>query len=170
MNFKFIPGFPNYRFCIVTLQVKSLERKATTGSGNCAREERILKPIKNKCGYYYFNLCNKGNTKVLLRSHISWLVHYKRLPLKPLQIDHKDNNKTNDFVWNLQALTPRENISKAYRQNNRALPTGVSYHKATGKLRAQCSSNGKRKHLGYFKTIEDAKLAYQNELQNILNN
>jgi len=40
-------------------------------------------------------------------------------------------------------------------------PVGVDFHKATGKFKAQLRINGKRKHLGYFTTPEEAFQAYK---------
>lgn len=39
-------------------------------------------------------------------------------------------------------------------------PIGVHFHKARGKFEAQCNINGKLKHLGYFRTPEEAHQAY----------
>ena len=39
-------------------------------------------------------------------------------------------------------------------------PQGVSWHKGGAKYQAKCSVNGKRKHIGYFKTINEAEIAY----------
>jgi len=46
---------------------------------------------------------------------------------------------------------------------------GVSFHKASNKWQPQITINGKRKHLGYFRTEFEAHEAYQNKL-NELNN
>jgi len=40
-------------------------------------------------------------------------------------------------------------------------PVGVCFHKASGKFKAQLTINGKRKHLGYFTTSEEAFFAYK---------
>lgn len=42
-----------------------------------------------------------------------WLYHYGKFPPKGFQIDHKNNDKTNDRITNLQQLTARENLLKA---------------------------------------------------------
>lgn len=58
-------------------------------------------------------------------------------------------NKVNTFLINKQS-------------NNTSGYTGVSWHKNTSKWRANIGefNNGKRKHLGLFKNIEDARDAY----------
>ena len=40
-------------------------------------------------------------------------------------------------------------------------PVGVGFHKASGKFQAQCAVNGKRQHLGYFNTPQEAFNAYK---------
>jgi len=40
-------------------------------------------------------------------------------------------------------------------------PVGVDFHKVSGKFRARLAINGKRKHLGYFNTPEEAFQAYK---------
>ena len=41
-------------------------------------------------------------------------------------------------------------------------PTGVHFDKRNGKFVAQCNVNGKKKHLGYFKTAHSAEAHYIN--------
>ena len=40
-------------------------------------------------------------------------------------------------------------------------PLGVCFHKPMGKFKAQCTVNGKRQHLGYFNTVEEAFNVYK---------
>ena len=40
-------------------------------------------------------------------------------------------------------------------------PVGVNFHKASGKFKAHCRVNGKKQHLGYFNTPEEAFVAYK---------
>ena len=40
-------------------------------------------------------------------------------------------------------------------------PIGVSFHKQTGRFVTQCTVNGKRQHLGYFNTPQEAFAAYK---------
>ena len=40
-------------------------------------------------------------------------------------------------------------------------PVGVCFHKQTGKFSARCAVNGKRQHLGYFDTPEEAFAVYK---------
>jgi len=163
--FKAIPNFPNYQFNPETLEVKSLKRKAYCGLGRYNTvKEKILKLCKNHKGYYQYILYNDKGGKRFSRSQISWLVRYGSLPQKPLQIDHIDANKTNDYWWNLQALTNRENCSKRYWQNGTKYPTGVYLHKTSQKYMARIQINGQEIYLGLHKTVVAASNAYQKEV------
>ena len=58
---------------------------------------------------------------------------------------------------------PQE-ISKFFtdRGNDRGdYPVGVSFHKASGKFRVQCTVNGKLQHLGTFNTPDEAFAVYK---------
>ena len=46
-------------------------------------------------------------------------------------------------------------------------PVGVYFHKASGKFKAQCAVNGKRQHLGYFNTPQEAFNAYKPFKENL---
>ena len=108
-KFKKIPDFPNYEFNTLTLEVKSLDRVTVRKNGSpLTIYGRILKPDIGR-GYYRFSLCNENGAKHFNRHQISWLVKYGSLPKSPLQLDHKDNDKTNDYWSNLQILTPMRN-------------------------------------------------------------
>lgn len=52
-------------------------------------------------------------------------------------------------------------------------PIGVSYRKDKKKYEARCHINGKKKHLGYYNTVEEAfnayKMAKEQEIKRIAN-
>ena len=78
-------------------------------------------------------------------------------------VDHIDNDKTNDSLYNLQILTNRKNLTKEKRAKSGY--TGVTI---SGKnWCAKININKERIHLGTFKTREEASQAYQNALKKI---
>ena len=80
-----------------------------------------------------------------------------------LVVDHIDNDKTNDSLYNLQILTQRRNLTKEKRAKSGY--TGVTI---SGKnWCAKININKERIHLGTFKTREEASQAYQNALKKI---
>jgi hypothetical protein len=83
-------------------------------------------------------------------------------------VDHIDFNPLNNHVSNLQIISQRENRSKdTWRKNPASQYTGVSWHKASQKWRAQIGINGKKKGLGLFSSELEAHEAYQLALQNL---
>jgi len=83
-----------------------------------------------------------------------------------LQVDHIDNDKKNNHISNLQLLTPRQNITKSKKP--REYPTGVLFCNKYKKITSKIYIDGKSKHLGYFKTVEEASNAYKRALAEYL--
>ena len=84
-------------------------------------------------------------------------------------IDHIDNNPSNNNVKNLRWATSKDNLAnQGKRENNKSGFKGVSLtNKPTNKYRAQININGKLKHLGYFKTAEEASQVYEAKAREI---
>jgi len=107
----------------------------------------------------YFHLRMKGSTKKVHQlSAITFLGHtpcgYE------IVVDHKDRNRQNNALSNLQLISHRENCTK-----DRNTTTGVFRMPTSGIYRASIYINGKSIHLGHFKTAEEAQSVYQEALQ-----
>ena len=82
-------------------------------------KEKILKPFSNKDGYLIVNLCKEG--KVKSRS-VHRLVAQAFIPNpenKP-EVNHKDENKSNNKVENLEWVTSKENNNYGTRTERMA--------------------------------------------------
>lgn len=78
-----------------------------------------------------------------------------------VEIDHRDHNGLNNTDENLRACTRAQNFwNKGITKRNSTGFKGVSRFAATGKFRAQISTNKKTIHLGYFDTAEAAAREY----------
>lgn len=78
-------------------RVKSLERKDLN---NHLLKERILKPKINKDGYSYLQLCYDGNKKGFFVHRLvaaAFIFNPNGYPV----VNHKDENKQNNYVSNL---------------------------------------------------------------------
>lgn len=148
--------------------VKSLSRFKVAGKISYYTKERILKPGINGAGYYYVNL-RYNNITVNYRIHqLVGIVFLNHTPNGyGFVIDHINNNKLDNRVENLQIITHRENCHKR-PTNSTSKYIGVSYEKNRNKWRAVIRINGKKIYLGSFINEEDANLAYQNKLKEIL--
>ena len=70
-------------------------------------------------------------------------------------IDHIDRNSLNNNLSNLRVATALEQVL------NREFKNAKGYYFNKGKWKAQIKINGKQIYLGYFKTEQEASLAYQ---------
>ena len=141
--------------------VRSLNFKNT-------KKVKILKKGLNSNGRYRITLSKngkkKGNCKISQLSAMAFLNH------KPcghkIVVDHIDNDKENDKLYNLQLISNRENTIKDTKRGSSRY-VGVSWSKTSKKWRATIHTQGKLKHLGYFTDEKEAAQVYQNELNKI---
>lgn len=108
-------------------RVKSLKRKGR-------RKERILKLFYSGAGY--LNVCLSDGIRGQKWYYIHRLVGETFLP-KPEgkdDINHKDEDKTNNSIWNLEWVSRKENCNFGTRNERIA--------KANSKLVAQYAKNG----------------------------
>jgi hypothetical protein len=121
---------------------------------------RIYKAYKIRksgaCNGYTLVRLNTEN--VILYHRIIWILHNGNIPEGKF-IDHIDGNKLNNSIENLRLVTHRENCQNFTKHRNGKL-VGCSFDKRRNKWQSQLWYNGKRKHLGYFNTMEEAHRAY----------
>lgn len=111
----------------------------------------------NKNGYKHFRIEGK-----LWEDHrIVWILHNKQDIPKGMEVDHEDTNKLNNKPDNLRLATRSQNC---WNRNNYVSNTtgvkGVGWHK--GQLRGRIQVHGKQIHVGYFKSLEEAREAMWN--------
>ena len=75
------------------------------------RNECFLKPRANNKGYLIVGLCKDGQSK-MYRVHRLVAEAYIPNPDNLPQVDHIDNDKTHNYVNNLQWITNRDNVRK----------------------------------------------------------
>ena len=101
-------------------RVKSLNYRRTC-------KEKLLKAYKDKEGYLHVSLCKDGKTKTY---SIHRLVAQEFIP-NPYnlpQVNHKDENKTNNRVYNLEWCSVKYNINYGTR-NKRQSESRTNYTK-----------------------------------------
>ena len=75
------------------------------------RNECFLKPVVNQKGYLIVCLYKDGQSK-MYRVHRLVAEAYLPNPENLPQVDHIDNDKTHNYVNNLQWITNRDNVRK----------------------------------------------------------
>jgi hypothetical protein len=90
--------------------------KRLAGSPKC-KKDRILKNSTASNGYLFVSLCNKGQHK-LYRVHRLVLETFSPIEnMENLQVNHLDEDRTNNKLNNLQWCTCQENINYGNRAN-----------------------------------------------------
>ena len=146
-------------------RIRSIKRKAKTWHGSRTVRERILTPIFDY-HYYQVGLYGKGRCKNIKIHTLVWdYFGDKKRNGRKLQIDHIDNDKTNNHIDNLQLLSNRENVSKGKLQHPKTSKyTGVHWNKQIKRWIARIQINGIPKHLGCYENEYNAHLCYQRSL------
>ena len=97
--------------------IKGYEGKyAVTSCGKVWRyiSEKFLSPRITKCGYCEVQLCNNGRSKQF-RIHRLVAETYIDNPENKPEVNHKDENKLNNCINNLEWSTPKENVNYGTR-------------------------------------------------------
>lgn len=107
---------------------------------------------KNTNGYVEIKI----NKKVYKAHRLAWLYVYGEVPLI---IDHINNQKDDNRIFNLRNVTQCENARNSITpKNNTSGIKNVSYDKQSKKWRVYVTLNNKRINIGRFDDIEFAEL------------
>lgn len=125
-------------------QVSNWGRVKSLGNGGTHKTSRILKPVKSKKGYLQVLLYKNGKRKMCKIHRLvaeTFLENPENLP----EVNHKDENKTNNLVGtpennykdgNLEWVSHRENINHGTRNERvaKALSKPVLQLSLSGEL------------------------------------
>ena len=125
-------------------------------------DDWILKKFsKNSKGGYLiasFSFEKNKPTKILKHRLVFYAYNHDfdifRRSTTENMIDHIDGDKLNNRIENLRIVTQQQN------QFNQKRAKGYCWHKQNKKWMAQIHIDEKKKHLGCFKTEEEAREAY----------
>ena len=83
---------------------------STDGQVYSLKRDRILPQGYTQRGYKQVDVCNDEGIKKHMRVHrLVYMAHKGAIP-EGMQINHKDEDKTNNCIENLEVVTPKQNI------------------------------------------------------------
>jgi hypothetical protein len=145
-SFKFIKDYENYMI-------------SDEGRVFSIKSHKFLKPCINSMGYYHITLSKNGIAK-RFKVHKLVINAFLKNPDNKKSVDHINNNKIDNRLINLRWCSQSENIQNAnLSKRNTTGVKGISYNKKNNKYHVLIMINKKHKHIGYFKTLEEATIA-----------
>ena len=130
------------------------------------RRNKVLKGgISN--GYRHVDLYSNNKRKMFKVHQLVAIAFLKHRLDNNMVVNHKDFNRLNNNVSNLEVITQRQNANKKHLKSSSKY-TGVHWCKRAKKWASVITTKNKKKHLGYFIDEFDAHIAYETKLQTIL--
>lgn len=118
---------------------------------NNTGKEQILKPISDKDGYLLVSLSKNGKPKTYKIHRLVWKTFNGKIP-EGMQINHIDEDKSNNRLDNLELMTCKENIN--YGTHNERVAKTLSkpvfqYNKQGELIKEWCSTIEIERQLGF---------------------
>jgi hypothetical protein len=122
--------------------------------GKGRRASKSIAGCQRPDGYYRISI----NKKLYYAHRLAWLYVYGRWPTQ--HIDHINGDPSDNRIDNLREADPHQNGgNKKIQKSSGTGVKGVCFDKRRNNYVAYISPGGKRKTLGQFPTIEEAKTA-----------
>lgn len=131
---------------------------ALCASWNTKHAGRQALNTKHKDGYMRGLIFNKP----IYAHRAAWVMLYGRWPEN--EIDHIDGDPSNNKIENLREADRLQNsYNRGAHKNNTSGSKGVFWSKHKKRWQAKIGYMGKKIHIGYFESQEDAAKAYQSK-------
>lgn len=158
-----IPNYLGYYSISNYGRIKSINRSFIRKNGAVMTiDERLMKPYK----------CNGYWRIVLIKMMVREKLYVHRLVGEIFidntnafgEINHKDSNRLNPFVLNLEWVTPRMNVTHMKINKMGITTVGAVRKKNRKRWQSAIILNGEYKYIGTYDTEKEAGNAYQNAL------
>ena len=122
--------------------------------------------VLGKDGYLRVTTKKNRFVKTHLVHRICWYLIYNSWPKV---LDHKDGNPLNNRLSNLREASSADNQANQKKQSKQtsSFYKGVYLFKRDNKWMAYINREGKRYHLGYFNSQEEAAVAYDKKAKDL---
>ena len=148
-----IKNFPNY-LIYNSGDIYSLKRKI------------FLKPRFDKDNYKRVDLSNKNKSKTFFVHQLVALAYLNHDLSTNLCVDHIDNDRTNNYLHNLQVITKEQNSRKKNIKKKSGLSKGVT--KSGKKFISKICIKKVKIILGIFDNEKEASLCYNNKFNELM--
>ena len=109
---------------------------STDGQVYSLKSDRLLPQGYTQRGYKQVDVCNDEGIKKHMRVHrLVYMAHKGVIP-EGMQINHKDENKANNCIDNLELMTNKENSS--YGTRNARISKSMKRYRAKQRAMAAC--------------------------------
>ena len=155
-------GWKDIEGCDNLYQISTFGRVKSLNFG----KQKILRQGVSGRGYLVVCLYKNGTKKTINVHQTVAEIFLNHTPCgMQLVVNHKDFNRQNNHVSNLEIITVRKNNNKKHIKSSSEY-IGVHWHKISKKWQSRITTNGKTKHLGLFDSELEASKVYQNALTN----
>lgn len=124
-------------------RLRSIDRYVKSKNANVFQKGKILVPQVDNKGYLRFSL-SKDNKRIRFKAHRLVASHFIDNSENKAQVNHKDGNKKNNSVSNLEWVTNRENQLHSFRElgrvNHMKGVKGINFNVKNSVV--QCSLDG----------------------------
>lgn len=151
-----IDGFEDYYQVSSLGRVKSCDRLVTRNGRKVLRIGKVLKQAKDGGGYLQVFLCKDGKPTIFSVHRLVYEAFHGQIP-EGMQVNHIDEDKSNNRIENLNVMTSKENINWGTGNDRRS--------KSLSKPIIQYSLNGDK--LAEFDSLSDASNQLNIKIGNI---
>ncbi len=136
LEWKEVPGLPGYRLApdgrVYSDKIKDIRKENTSGS------------------YHTIQFCHKGKTKTIaVHRLVAKLYEEAPTDTKKTQVNHKDGDKANNGIDNVEWLTPSENTQHAMDTGlNKCKKAVIQYDLQGNEIARYCSATKASRKLG----------------------
>ena len=128
-----------------------------------------LKPLENNApnskGYVCVSYREDGIRQQIYLHRLKFFLKHGHLPER---VDHRNESKGDNSLRNLRAATHSQNMMNITRKPRQGLPRSVYYQPNACRsrpYRANPRIDGRKVHLGFYETAEQASAAVENALR-----